>query len=98
MLVVGNAATKARGWAPGPGQKRVLADDRSKVIQLVMLALLLKRVVEIDLEHCPNCGGEPKITAAILEQPVIEKILTHLGLQARAPPRTQARGEALQAA
>ena len=39
-------------------------------------------VIEIELEHCPNCGGELKIIAAILEQPVIEKILTHLGLQA----------------
>jgi len=28
-----------------------------------------------------------KIIAAILEQPVIEKILMHLGLQAREPPR-----------
>ena len=45
-----------------------------------------------------NCGGELKIIAAILEQPVIEKILTHLGLQARAPPRAPARGQALQAA
>lgn len=55
-------------------------------------ARLLKRVFEIDIEHCPNCGGELKIIAAILEQPVIEKILTHLGLQARAPPRAPARG------
>jgi hypothetical protein len=47
---------------------------------------------QIDMEHCPNCGGELKIIAAILEQPVIEKILTHLGLQARAPPRAPARG------
>ena len=61
-------------------------------------AKLLKRVFEIDLEHCPNCGGELKIIAAILEQPVIEKIPTHLGLQARAPPRSAARGRALQAA
>ena len=37
-------------------------------------ARLLKRVFELDLEHCPNCGGELKIIAAILEQPVIEKI------------------------
>lgn len=51
-----------------------------------------------DLEHCPNCGGELKIIAVILEQPVIEKILTHLGLQARAPPRSAAREQALQAA
>ncbi len=44
-------------------------------------AKLLERVFDLDLEHCPNCGGELKIIAAILEQPVIEKILTHLGLQ-----------------
>jgi hypothetical protein len=59
-------------------------------------ARLLKRVFEIDLEHCPNCGGgELKIIAAILEAPVIERILTHLGLQARAPPRAPARGQTL---
>jgi len=52
-------------------------------------------VFEIDMEHCPNCGGELKIIAVILEQPVIEKILTHLGLQARAPPRAPARGLAV---
>jgi Putative transposase len=54
---------------------------------------LLKRVFDLDLEHCPNCGGELKIIAAILERPVIEKILTHLGLQARAPPRAPALGQ-----
>ena len=43
---------------------------------------LLKRVFEIDMEHCPNCGGQLKINAATPEQPVIEKTLTHLGLQA----------------
>ena len=59
---------------------------------------LLERVFEVDMEHCPNCGGEHKIIAAILEAPVIAKILTHLGLQARAPPRVPARVQALQAA
>ena len=29
-------------------------------------AKLLKRMFELDLEHCPNCGGELKIIAAIL--------------------------------
>jgi hypothetical protein len=63
-----------------------------------MLARLLKRVLDIDMQHCLNCGGELKIIAAILEQPVIEKILMYLGLQTRAPPRAPARGQALQAA
>ena len=84
-------------------------------------AKLLKRVFDLDLEHCPNCGGELKIIAAILEggpgtngpedrlcldharaswpwHRGIEKILTHLGLQARTPPRSPARGQVLQAA
>ncbi len=56
-------------------------------------ARLLKRVFDLDLEHCPNCGGELKIIAAILDASVIEKLLTHLGLQARAPPRAPARGQ-----
>jgi hypothetical protein len=37
------------------------------------------------------------MVAAILEQAVIEKILTRLGLQTRAPPGSRARGQALQA-
>lgn len=54
---------------------------------------MLKRVFEIDLEHCPNCGaGELKIITAILERPVIEKILTHLGLDPQPPPTGRARG------
>ena len=48
-------------------------------------------------ERCPNCERSLKITAAIREQPVIEKILTYLGLQARAPPQAPARGLQLQA-
>jgi hypothetical protein len=35
---------------------------------------------------------ELKITAAILERSVIEKILKHMGLQAQAPPKAAARG------
>jgi hypothetical protein len=55
-------------------------------------ARLLKRVFDIDMQHCPNCGsGELKIIAAILERPVVEKILTHLGLDPQPPPRGRAR-------
>jgi hypothetical protein len=31
------------------------------------------------MDHCPNRGGELKNIAAILEQPIIEKILTYSG-------------------
>jgi len=54
-------------------------------------ARLLKRVFEIDPEHCPHCGGEFRIIAAIEGPAVIVKILTHLGLPARAPPRAPTR-------
>ena len=49
----------------------------------------------IDIERCPHCGGTLRIIAAILNPAVIAKILTHLGLSARAPPRAPARHFAL---
>ena len=54
-------------------------------------ARLLKRVFDIDIEHCPHCGGTLKIIAAIEDPAVITKILAHLGLSTRAPPRIPAR-------
>ena len=54
-------------------------------------ARLLKRVFDIDVECCPHFGGTLKIIAAIVDPSVIAKILAHLGLPARAPPRASAR-------
>jgi hypothetical protein len=51
----------------GPGHKRVLQDGRFGATQLMCWAKLLKRVFEIDMEHCSNSGGELKIIAVILE-------------------------------
>ena len=51
-------------------------------------ARLVNRVVDIDMQHFPKCGNaELKIIAAILERPVIEKILTHLALDPKPLPR-----------
>jgi Zn-finger nucleic acid-binding protein len=54
-------------------------------------ARLLKRVFDIDIEHCPKCGGILKIIAAIEDPQMIDKILSQLGLPTRAPPRSPAR-------
>ena len=57
-------------------------------------AQLLKRVFAIDLTTCPQCGGPLAILAAIEDPSVIVKILSHLGLPTRAPPRAPARFDA----
>ena len=46
-------------------------------------ARLVKRVFDIDIERCPNCGGALKIIAVIADQPVIVRILSHLSLPAK---------------
>ena len=63
---------------------------------LISWARLLKRVFNLDMQRCPNCGAaELRITAAILERAVVEKILAHLGLDPQPPPRGRAREPAL---
>jgi len=62
-----------------------------RLIHRVIAGFLLKRVFAPDIEHCPQCGGDMKIIAAIEEPEVVARILSHLGLSARAPPRAPAR-------
>ena len=52
---------------------------------------LLRRVFNLDMECCPNCGGKVKVVAAIEEPGVIKKILTYLGLSPHPPPKSPAR-------
>ena len=61
-------------------------------------APLLKRVFDIDVEHCPDCGGLEDhrrpfdtLRTGIEDPPVIVKILSHRGPPTRAPPRAPAR-------
>jgi len=77
---------------PGSAQQpSEYAEEHAQPSARMGWARLLKRVFDIDLEHCPRCGGEFRIIAAIEEPAVIVRILTHLGLLARAPPRSPAR-------
>ena len=86
-----NAGLRA-AIVPGPAENiSVPADEHAHGAPARMSwSRLLRRVFDIDLERCV-CGGKLKIIAAIEEQAVIVKILTHLGLPARAPPRSPAR-------
>ena len=54
---------------------------------------ILKRVFAIDIETCPECGGQLRVIACIEEPQLIARILGHLqareeqsGLDVRAPP------------
>ena len=58
-------------------------------------AQLLKRVFEIDMTACPKCGGPLTMIAVIEDPPVVQRILAHLGLPSRAPPRTPAKADPL---
>ena len=82
--------------AAGPATEAAAAASEAEPVrarsQRMGWARLLKRVFDIDLQHCPRCGGgQVKIVAAILERAAIEKILTHLGLDPPPPPRGKAR-------
>ena len=47
----------------------------------------LKRVFNVDIETCRQCGGTVKMIACIEDPVIIEKILTHLNEKA-APAET----------
>ena len=70
----------------------------SKTKPLLNAAQRLRRVFNIDIETCSECGGAVKVIACIEDPVVIKKILAHLkeiiapaGLillpQCRAPPQ-----------
>ncbi len=70
-------------------------EGRGSSGRYISWARLLKRVFDIDVTTCPNCGGQLKMIAAIEDPPVIQKILTHLGLSPHPPPRSPARYDVL---
>jgi len=55
-------------------------------------ALLLARIYECTPLACPRCGEPMRIIAFILDPPVVERILTHIGEPVDAPEVWPARG------
>jgi hypothetical protein len=47
----------------------------------------MRRSFGLDVLACPRCGDRMELIAAIEDPDVARRILTHLGLPARAPPR-----------
>jgi len=88
----------------GKGEKTKVANDKHDQTPAERHAAMtwaqrLKRVFNIDIETCSECGGEVRIIASIEDPVVIRKILTHLDdkaatvgtawlPQCRAPPAT----------
>ena len=64
------------------GHKPALVKGRLGACQLSNWAWLLKRAFELELEHCPNCGGELRLIGAIQGAPVTERVLTRSSPQA----------------
>jgi len=83
-------SSRARRSIRKPPQPTTVTHHQSMPARLSW-ARLLKRVFDIDIVQCSQCGGTLKIIAAIEDPTVILKILTQLGLPARAPPRSPTR-------
>jgi hypothetical protein len=71
--------TRELQYLPGP-------DDANRRRRLDW-SNLMKRTWGIDVLQCPACGGKMDLIAVIEDAAVAAKILTHLGLPARPPPR-----------
>jgi len=82
------AATRKRrqckvSEASSPPNPPALNDD-GRHLPPMTWAERLRRVFEIDITTCPDCGGRLRWIADITEPAVIRKILLHV--QSRAPP------------
>lgn len=68
--------------APDEAQDQTQAERRAAMTW----AQRLKRVFNIDIETCSECGGAVKVIACIEDPVVIKKILTHLKEKAAPEP------------
>lgn len=88
--VPSSTSTLARSTATQPaartGEALRSPDDATRARRLEW-SLLMKRAYALDVLCCPRCQGPMRLIAVIDNEVVARKILLHLGLSARAPPR-----------
>ena len=55
------------------------------------MSFILRQTMGLDVLTCVQCGGKMRLVALIKDKPVIDQILTHLGLPTDFPPAAPAR-------
>jgi hypothetical protein len=90
-LVVPQIDEKVEGNTDVEKSLEVQDEDSELKQKRISWAKLLSRVFALDMANCDHCGGELKAISAVIKQDVVMKILTHLGLPARAPPISPSR-------
>jgi hypothetical protein len=86
-----NATLRAQIVPSEPNERSATGEVSSASRQArLSWAQLLKGVFEIDMTACAHCGGSVTLMATIEDPAVIAKILAHLGLPTKAPPRAPA--------
>ena len=68
------------------GDDLVGADDSGRQRRLAW-AVPMKRAYAVDVLVCPRCAGTMRLASVIQDERVACRILEHVGLPARAPPR-----------
>jgi hypothetical protein len=66
--------------------------DSDKPLAPMNWAQRLKRVFAIDIERCPDCGGQLRVLACIEDPQLIAKILAHVRSREAATAKAVARG------
>lgn len=79
FLATDRTAAQAQGQ-PDANLRRVRGESSAESADRTGqgLALRLKRVSGIEVEHCAQCGGSMKMIASIKQPAVMHKILQHL--------------------
>ena len=96
QVVPAQTASQTVSADAGPAESEALEcqQEKKRGGRYLSWASLLRRVFDLNMETCPNCGEPVKIIAAIEDPSAIKKILTHLGLSPHPPPRAPARYDA----